>query len=156
VTASSPGLMMRSGPQGRPVTRWAAYEEGSLTAFLAVLCLSLFILIGLVVDAGRAIAARSSAMDEAQQAARTGAGQLSVAALRSGQVEIDAGAAIRAADAYLSSIGLTGTASVVGQTVSVHIATDEPTVILGIVGINRIAISVTASAINVHGVTRED
>jgi hypothetical protein len=45
---------------------------------------------------------------------------------------------------------------VVGQTVTVHIVGEEPTVILGIVGINRIAISVTASATNVHGVSQED
>jgi Flp pilus assembly protein TadG len=127
-----------------------------LTAFMAVLCLSLFLLIGLVVDAGRALAARSAAMTEAQQAARTGAGQLSVGALRSGQIDIDPAEAILAAKAYLSSVGQSGTTTVVGQTVTVHIATDEPTAILGIIGINRIVISVTASAVNVHGVTEED
>ena len=131
-------------------------EAGSLTAFMAVFCVTLFTLIGLVVDAGRAIAVRSAALAEAQQAARAGAGQLSVDALRSGQVEIDPAGAIRASDAYLASVGQPGTTSVVGQIVTVHIATDEPTVILGIVGINRIVISVTASAINVHGVSQED
>jgi Flp pilus assembly protein TadG len=123
---------------------------------MAVFCVALFVLIGLVVDAGRAIAARSAAMSEAEQAARAGAGQLSVGALRSGQVEIDPVAAVQAADAYLAAIGQPGTASVVGQMVTVHISTDEPTVILGIVGVNRIVVSVTASAANVHGVTQED
>jgi Flp pilus assembly protein TadG len=131
-------------------------EKGSFTAFMAVFCVALFVLIGLVVDAGRAIAARSAAMAEAEQAARAGAGQLSVGALRSGQVEIDPVAAVQAADAYLAAIGQPGTATVVGQMVTVHISTDEPTVILGIVGINRIVVSVTASAANVHGVTQED
>jgi Flp pilus assembly protein TadG len=137
-------------------TRGASGEKGSLTAFMAVLCLSLFVLIGLVVDAGRAITARSGAMSEAEQAARAGAGQLSIGALRSGQVEIDPALAIEAADAYLSSVGQPGRAWVVGQTVTVHIDTEEPTVILGIVGINRIVISVTASATNVHGVSQDD
>jgi Flp pilus assembly protein TadG len=131
-------------------------EPGSLTAFMAILSVALFVLVGLVVDAGRAISARSAASAVAQQAARVGAAQLSVGALRSGEVEIDPVQAIQAADAYLASIGEPGTATVVGQTVTVHIATDEPTVILGIVGINHIAISVTASAIDVHGVTEED
>jgi len=131
-------------------------DKGSFTAFMAVFCVALFVLIGLVVDAGRAIAARSAAMSEAEQAARAGAGQLSVGALRSGQVEIDPVAAVQAADAYLAAIGQPGTASVVGQMVTVHISTDEPTVILGIVGVNRIVVSVTASAANVHGVTQED
>ncbi len=131
-------------------------EPGSLTAFMAVLAVSLFVLIGLVVDTGRAIAARSAAMDAAQQAARAGAGQLSVAALRSGQVVIDPSEAVMAADAYLSSVGQIGTTSVFGQTVTVHIVGQDPTVILGIVGIDRIGISVTARATNVHGVTQED
>ena len=131
-------------------------EVGSLTAFMVVLCLALFALIGLVVDAGRAIAARSIAMAEAQQAARAGAGQLSIDALRAGRIEIDPTDAVRAADAYLASIGQSGTAVVIGQTVRVHINSGEPTVILGIVGVNRIEVSVTATAVNVHGVTGED
>ena len=95
-------------------------------------------------------------MADAQQAARAGAGQVSVDGLRSGQVEIDPTAAVRAADAYLSSIGQVGTTSVVGQTVTVHIATHEPTVILGIIGINQVLVSVSASAVDVHGVTEAD
>jgi len=132
------------------------HETGALTAFLAVLCLALFVLIGLVVDAGRAISARATAMTDAQQAARAGAGELSVGSLRAGQVTIDPVAAVRAATAYLASVGQGGTTSVVGQTVTVHIETADPTVILGIVGVNRIMFSVSASAVNVHGVTEED
>jgi hypothetical protein len=131
-------------------------SRGSFTAFVAVFCFTLFVLIGLVVDAGRAVAAREAAMADAQQAARAGAGQVSVDGLRSGQVEIDPTAAVRAADAYLSSIGQVGTTSVVGQTVTVHIATHEPTVILGIIGINQVLVSVSASAVDVHGVTEAD
>jgi len=131
-------------------------EAGSLTAFMAVLSLSLFALIGLVVDGGRAIAARSEALTEAQQAARTGAGQISVDALRSGQVELDPARAEFAADAYLASVGRSGTATVVGQTVLVQVVMQEPTVMLGIVGIKQIKIQVSASAVNVHGVTEDD
>jgi len=131
-------------------------QAGSLTAFLAVLCLALFVLIGLAVDAGRAIAERAAVMTEAQQAARAGAGELSVGALRSGQIDVDPTGAVRAATAYLASVGQAGTTSVTGQTVTVHVTADLPTVILGVVGVNRIVVSVTASAVNVHGVTRED
>ena len=66
-------------------------------------------------------------------AARAGAGQLSIGALRSGQVEIDPARAIEASDAYLDSVGQAGQTSVVGQTVTVHIVGQESTVILGIV-----------------------
>jgi hypothetical protein len=95
-------------------------------------------------------------MADAQQAARAGAGQLSVDALRSGQIEIDPVSAIRAADSFLVSVGQSGETSVIGQTVTVHITGNEPTVILGIVGIKSFGISVTASATDVHGVTEED
>jgi hypothetical protein len=123
---------------------------------MAVLSVALFALIGLVVDSGRAIAARSEALTEAQQAARVGAGQISVDALRSGQVQIDPGRAESAGDAYLASVGQSGTTSVVGQTVIVQVVSEEPTVMLGIVGINQIKIEVSASAVNVHGVTEDD
>jgi hypothetical protein len=131
-------------------------ERGSLTVFVSVFCLALFVLIGLVVDSGRAISARSAAMSEAEQAARVGAGQISVDALRVGQVEVDPAGAIRAATEYLASIGQAGSTSVVGQTVTVHITSEESTVILGIIGIRRIEISVSASANDLHGVTEED
>ena len=133
-------------------------ENGSLTVFILVLCVALFVLIGLVVDSGRAISARSAAMSEAEQAARAGAGQISVGALRVGQVEVDPASAIRASTQYLAAAEPTATVlvTVVGQTVTVHITTTEPTVILGIIGINRIGISVTASATDLHGVTQED
>ena len=131
-------------------------QRGSLSAFMAVFSLVLFLLIGLVVDAGRAISARSATMTEAEQAARAGAGALSVDALRSGEVTIVPGEAVQLANAYLVSVGQSGTTTVVGQTVTVHIASEEPTVILGIIGIRQIAVSVTASATNVHGVTEED
>ena len=81
---------------------------------------------------------------------------MSLGALRSGLVEVDPATAIETSDAYLASVGQPGTTSVAGQTVTVRIKTFEPTVILGIVGIDRIGITVTASAVDVHGVTRGD
>jgi Flp pilus assembly protein TadG len=131
-------------------------EDGSLSVFVVILATALFALVGLVVDAGRAIAAKGAAMDEAEQAARTGADQVSVDALRQGQVEIVPAAAVQAAEGYLNAVGQSGTASVSGSTVTVRIHASEPTVILSIVGIDHIDISAVASATNVHGVTRGD
>ncbi len=133
-------------------------EVGSLSVFVAVLAVALFGLVGLVVDGGRAVAARARAMDEAEQAARAGAEQLSIDALRSGQVSLDAPSAVRAADSYLvetSAPGVTSV-SVSGNTVTVRIEEGEPTVMLGIVGVHHIEVSAVASATNVHGVTRPD
>lgn len=131
-------------------------DAGSLSVFVAVLAVALFALVGLVIDAGRAVSARRAATDEAEQAARAGAGQLSIDALRSGQISVDVTAAVRAANAYLVAVGQTGTVAVVGNTVTVRIEEVEPTVMLGIVGIHRIGISASASATSVHGVTRQD
>ncbi len=140
-----------------PFDEWRTEREsGSLTAFVAVFALALFALIGLVVDAGRAVAAKRSAYDIAEQAARAGAGQLSVDALRRGQVVIDPAAAVQASDAYLAAAGQNGTTSVSGQTVTVRIEDTEPTVMLQIVGIDRINVTAVASASDVHGVTRSD
>jgi hypothetical protein len=73
-------------------------------------------------------------------------------------VVVDPASATRASTEYLAAAEPTATVlvTVVGQTVTVHTTTDEPTVILGIIGIDRIGISVTASATDLHGVTQED
>jgi len=131
-------------------------EEGSFAVFVAVLAVGLFALFGLVIDGGRAVAAQNNAAGEAEQAARVGAGQISVDAIRLGTLEIDPAAATSAAQQYLRATGGAGVITVAGQTVTVHIQSAEPTVILGIIGVRQISISATASATNVHGVTRED
>jgi Flp pilus assembly protein TadG len=131
-------------------------EDGSFTVFVAVLALALFALVGLVVDGGRAVAAQSAVTGEAEQAARLGAAQISVQAIRSGTVAVDPTAAARVVAAYLRTVGTEGSVTVAGDTVNVHIESSETTVILGIVGVQQIGISASASATNVHGVTRED
>ena len=131
-------------------------EVGSLTAFVAVFALALFSLTGLAVDGGRAVAARSQAAGAAEQAARAGAGQISVAAIRSGQVVVDPTAAHDAAERSLDAAGLSGVVIVNANTVTVRVDTSEATVMLGVIGIDHIGISVSATATNVHGVTRGD
>ncbi len=147
----SEGAAERAAPNARS-------EHGSLTAFTAVVGLALFALAALVVDGGRAVAAHATAVNEAAEAARVGAGQLSVTALRAGKVVIDAPAAVRASEQYLAQLNISGTTSVsiVGQTVTVKIHAADPTVMLGIVGINSLPVDGTASAVDVHGVTRAD
>jgi Flp pilus assembly protein TadG len=131
-------------------------ERGTLTAFLAALCFSLFALVGLAVDGGRAVAARVTASSVAEQAARVGAGQLSVADLRVGRIDISPIAATRVAEAYLRSEGYAGSVTATVSEVTVRVTATTPTVILGIVGIDHIRIDVIGRAIDVHGVTRED
>jgi len=135
-----------------PQSMRSCSETGSLTAFFAVISFSLFVLIGLVVDGGAAIAADRAAYGIAEQAARAGAGQISVSRLRSvGTVTLNASRAIRVADAYAASAGHPGTASVSGDTVTVSISYNRPTVIISLIGISSLHISATASARNVEG-----
>jgi hypothetical protein len=131
-------------------------DSGSLTAFVATLSFALFALVGLAVDGGRAVAARGAASGIAEQAARVGAEQISVEDLRRGVVALDPTTAGAAAEQYLAQVGYSGDVSTSGDAVTVRVWSSEPTVILGIVGIDRITVSASASATNVHGVTRED
>ena len=130
-------------------------ESGVLSAFLAVIAVALLLLVGLVVDVGRAIAAQRMAADEAEQAARTGAGQISIDSLRQGEVSIDSESAVAAAVRYTVQSGQPGTASVRDGTVTVRVVVVVPTTILGIAHIKSIKVSATASASDVAGVTRQ-
>lgn len=134
----------------------AATERASITAFVAVLAVALVALIGLVVDGGAALAATRSATDVAEQAARAGAGALDVGALHAGQVLVDPGAAEQAARSYLAAAGMPGNVTVSHNRVTVAISFEEPTTLLGIIGISHIHVSATASAVDVHGVVRQD
>ena len=135
---------------------WPRGETGSFTIFVAVLAVGLWVLLGLVVDSGRAIAERAAALSEAEQAARAGVAQLSVVDLRAGRLALNPVAAARAADQFLTLEGQSGSVVVTGGTVTVIIQTGIPTTILGMIGIRRIDVSAAASATDVHGVTRED
>jgi hypothetical protein len=130
-----------------------AEEIGSISAFVAVFAVAAFALMGLVVDGGSALVARQSAADEAEQAARAGAGALSVDALRSGSLQLDQAQAIQDAKEFTIAAGHPGTVSVSGGTVSVSVHYVIHTQILGIIGVDTLPISASASAVDLQGVT---
>jgi Flp pilus assembly protein TadG len=138
---------MVTGPRARP-----RGDAGSVSAFVALLLVAIFVLVGLVVDGGSALSAQQAAADEAEQAARAGAGALSVDALRSGVVQIDQQQAVDAAERFTRAAGHPGTAVVSGGTVTVQIRYRIPTEVLGIVGLDTLPVSATASAVDVQGV----
>ncbi len=72
-----------NGPRG---------DRGTLSMFVVLFTPVVVLLAGLLVDGGIAINARERAADVAQQAARAGANDLNVAALRSGSVGLAPGA----------------------------------------------------------------
>ena len=128
-------------------------HDGSISAFVVLLLVGCMALLGLVVDGGSALSARQSAADEAEQAARAGAGALSVDALRSGSLQLDPSAAVAAAESFAAGAGHPGRASVLGGVVTVEVSYRIPTEILGIVGITSLPVSAVASAVDVQGVT---
>jgi Flp pilus assembly protein TadG len=124
------------------------HDRGSATGWAIGIVLVVALLAGAVLDGGNAMAARVQALDIAQQAARAGANQLDLAALRNhGQVRLNPNAARDAAQAFLAQAGVTGTATATATQVSVTVTRAQPTLLLQAVGIGVISVTATASAV---------
>lgn len=121
--------------------------------FVVLFIVALLVLMGLVVDGGAALTARQAATDEAEQAARAGAGSLSTSALRSGTVVLDPATAVKVAEAFTVAVGHPGTATVSGGVVTVTVQYRIGTSLLGIVGVDTLPVAGSASAVDVSGVT---
>jgi len=135
--------------------RAARGDAGAAAVILVVLAPVLFALAGLVLDGGRAIAARQQAADLAEQAARAGAGALDVTTLRAtGQDTINPAAARAAGCRYVSvsQPGAGCTVTVSGEQVTVTVSLTTPTVLLGLIGINTFHSTGWASAQAVTGI----
>jgi hypothetical protein len=127
-------------------------EDGVVTAFAIVIALALMLFAGLVYDGGMALRAKVEAVDEAGAAARAGAQQIDLTALRStGTVTLDPSAAEGAAQSYLESIGRTGTVAVNGDEVSVTVSFAQPTALLGLAGISSFNVTGSGSATATEG-----
>ena len=127
-------------------------EDGVVTAFVIVIALALMLFAGLVYDGGMALRAKVEAVDEAGAAARAGAQELDLTALRStGTVTLDPSAADGAAESYLAAIGRTGTVAVNGDEVTVTVSFQQPTALLGIAGIRSFSVSGSGSATATEG-----
>ncbi len=131
----------------RPRLRGRDPERGALGVFLAVLVPGLLLVIGLAVDGGAKVAATQRANAVADEAARAGGQALDVSAALTGQVRLDPGAAVAAAQDYLDRSGVTGTATVVdGDSLQVDTTITEPTTFLGLVGISSMTVEGSGTA----------
>ena len=128
-------------------------ERGSITPFVVVFALGFIILAGFIYDGGRALAAKTSAINEAQQAARTAAQALNPADLRDNIIATTPGQAITDAEAYISACGDTGTVTIDGDQINVTVIHRQPTEILGVIGISEITVTGDASAAIEEGVS---
>lgn len=126
------------------------HDAGTVTAKVIVMTLAVLALSGLVLDAGLAVSTKVNATSVAQAAARAGARELDVVALRAnGTVRLDPIKAHDAATNWLTRAGLTGTVTVTGNRVAVSVTTSRRTQLLQVIGIGSIPVhaDVTAEAI---------
>jgi hypothetical protein len=122
-------------------------DAGTVTAFTVVWVAAALLLSGLVLDAGLAVSTKVSARSVANAAARAGARELDVTALRTrGIVRLDAAKAQAAASSWIARAGLRGTATVTGNTVTVTVDTQQRTQLLNLAGITEIPVHATATA----------
>lgn len=130
-------------------------ERGSVTAFVVVIALAFIVAAGLVIDGGLALAGKTTALNEAQQAARTAATALAQQPLRDGQIALDAGPALADAQAYIAATGDSGTVTLDGTLIHAHISHRQPTRILGLFGVSVITVSADATARIEQGVSTQ-
>ena len=134
--------------------RWSAgADDGAVTVFVAIAAVGLMALAGLVVDGGAKVRAVQRADRVAAEAARAAGQAVDVAAVLAGrEVRVARGAAVHAAEAYLRSAGVEGTARVVhgGAGIEVETTTSAPTVFLGLIGVPRFTVSGGAEVALVH------
>ena len=118
-------------------------ERGSISIGLVTTGFAMIVLVGLAVDLGGQVHAQQHARAVADQAARTGGQQLDAAvAVRGEGAVTDTHLARRAATAYLTASGLTGTVQVTGgTTVTVNVRDTYPTTFLGIIGITSMTVT---------------
>ncbi|MBS2965641.1 hypothetical protein KGA66_21500 [Actinocrinis puniceicyclus] len=121
-------------------------ERGSVTAFVIVMAAAFIAGAGLVIDGGLALAGKTTALDEAQQAARTAATNLARQPLRDGQIVLDPAPALADAQAYITATGDNGTVTLDGTLIHAHIVHRQPTRILALFGLAQITVSANATA----------
>ncbi len=123
-------------------------DRGSGTVWAMAVVIIMMILPGAVLDGGNAMAARVKALDIAQEAARAGANQIDLAALRNkGVVQLDPGRAQAAAAGFLDRAGINGFVNATTQEVTVTVSRAQPTLILQAVGIDQLTMTATAHAV---------
>ncbi|MFD9735705.1 pilus assembly protein TadG-related protein [Umezawaea sp. NPDC059074] len=129
-------------------------EGGRVTAFVVILVTACLLFAALVIDGGLALAAKTSAFGEAQEAARTGAQEIDLAAYRAGgAVQLVPTRADSAARAYLAAAGHGGTVSVADDAVQVTVTVTYDTKLLGLVGIGSITVTGTGQAEAQRGIS---
>ena len=126
--------------------RAAADDEGSATVWMIGVVVCTFLMLALVLDGGVMLRARSNAYSAASAAARAGAQQLDPVAAVDGVAVLDPVAAKRAALDFLTADGLTGSVTIVGDTVTVNVTSTAHLQLASALGADATTFHATASA----------
>lgn len=123
-------------------------ERGSVTVWLAISSFAMIFLVGLAVDLGGQVHAHERAHDVAAQAARAGGEEVEgAAAIQGHELTISPASARVAAQRYLDAADVSGTVEVTnGDTITVTVHDSYDPQFLGLIGINRLDVTGTATA----------
>ena len=122
-------------------------DQGSVSAFVAVVAIGLVMVAGMAYDGGRIVAAQAMARDLASSAARAGAQEIDLDVLRStGKAVLDPARATTAASAFLADSGHTGRMWVSESSITVAVTIRQPMRILP-VGDRSVTATDTATAL---------
>ena len=125
-------------------------DRGSATGLALLMFLVVVLLAGTVADAGGAMGERVVALDTAQQAARAGANQLDLTALRrDGVIRLDPIAAQAAAQQFLQHADASGAVTATPTEVRVTVTRTRSTVLLAAIGVDTITVGASATAVPV-------
>ena len=120
-------------------------EQGSATLWMIGVVVSSMLMIGLVVDGGVMLRARSDAFSLAAAAARAGAQQLDPDAATQGRPVLDPNRARQVALDYLAARNATGTVAVTTETITVTVTTTAHLQMLQVVGANTVSFNAAAT-----------
>ena len=135
--------------------RWSG-ERGSITTFVVLLVVPMLMMAGLAFDGGRILTGRREAFDIAQNAALAGAQAIDGAAIRQGEVSVNAALVHANAAQYLSDRGFTGTVSVTAAEVSVEVTQQVDMWLLSLIGVGPKTVVGEATSRLVRGVEGPD
>ena len=96
-------------------------DDGMVTVWSVVMVLACMAMVGLVLDGGVILRARSSAFDIAAESARAGAQELDQDALADGRIVVDATAAHERIAAHLAAHDVSGDITITAETVTVTV-----------------------------------
>ncbi|WP_432563685.1 TadE/TadG family type IV pilus assembly protein [Kineococcus sp. SYSU DK003] len=131
-------------------------ERGSLSLFFAVIAACLLMVIGLTYDGASKVRATQRADLAAAEAARAAGQQLAIGPSVTGgntTARLDPAAAAQAANRYLATAGITGSATTTGNTVTVTTSVPWKPTLLSMFGVGPQTIEGHASAQAVSGLT---